>query len=312
MTRDLILYTNLKNIKGYIISIDQEKAFDRVDRQFLYDVFKTMNFGPNFLRWVQVLYNESESCVLVNGYMTRFFKTTRGVRQGCSTSSEFYDMFEEPMVEHIRANEHIEGIPLPGTNTEALANLYADDNNYFIRKLKALFHLFHTFDKFEKATGAHVKPSKTKGLCLGGAKPFFEENIHIEWVNDSGLDMLGVTFFTDIEKTIAHNWTKVIDKLEQFTRRTKNRKLSLKGKALNLNMVGLGKFWYLATVFPLPPTQQKLAEDIIFQYFWSTLHDSTQQPLNSSPHTSQDSKRVNEPIARQTMYLPKDRGESAC
>ena len=70
LIRDLITYTNQKGMKGYIISIDQEKAFDRVDRHFLFDVFEKMNFGPLFSRWIKALYNQSESCVLVNGHMT--------------------------------------------------------------------------------------------------------------------------------------------------------------------------------------------------------------------------------------------------
>ena len=294
-------------MKGYIISIDQEKAFDRVDRQFLFDVFDKMNFGPLFLRWIKALYNQSESCVLVNGYMTRFFKTTRGVRQGCSTSSEFYEIFQEPMVESIRQNEHIKGIPLPGTKQVALASLYADDNTYFIRNLLSLFHLFDTFSKFEAATGARVKPEKTKGLCLGGAKPLLEKNIHIEWVNDIGLESLGIRFFTNPKETIKHNWTILVPKLEKFIARTKHRKLSLKGKITNLNMAGLAKFWYCATVLPFPFELRSQVEDLIFQDLWSTFYDNIH-----TTHTLQDggahTERTNEPISRHTLYLPRERG----
>ena len=44
LVRDLIRYTDQLGIKGYIIRVDQEKAFDRVDRQFLYRVMEKM--GP--------------------------------------------------------------------------------------------------------------------------------------------------------------------------------------------------------------------------------------------------------------------------
>lgn len=306
LIRDLITYTNQKGMKGYIISIDQEKAFDTVDRQFLYDVFNKLNFGPNFLRWIKALYNHSESCVLVNGYMTRFFETTRGVRQGCSTSSEYYDVFQEPMVETIRQNEHINGIPLPGTKEEALASLYADDNTYFILNLLSLLHLFHTFSNFEAATGARVKPSKTKGLCLGGAKPLLENNIHIEWVNDTGLQSLGIIFFTDIERTSDKNWSILIPELEKFITRTKHRKLSLKGKITNLNMAGLAKFWYCASVLPFRQELRSQVEDLIFQDLWSTFYDN----IHTS-HKIQDgqiTKKTNEPICRDTLFLPRERG----
>ena len=300
LVRDLIMYTNQKRMKGYIISIDQEKAFDRVDRQFLYDVFETMNFGPKFLQWVKALYKDSEACVLVNGYMTRFFNTSRGVRQGCSTSSEFYGAFEEPMVEDTRQNANIKGIPLPGTDKDAMASLYADDNTFCILTRTSLIQLFNTFERFEKATGAHVKPSKTKGLCLGGAKPLFVDNIHVNWV--TGLNILGVTFFLDPQKTLDHNWSNVVEKLEDFLLKAKNRKLSLKGKTLNLNMAGLSQFWYLASVLPFPESYKKQVEDALFQYLWTPPHNTKKNSLAS------DDKRVNEPIERKTLYLPKDKG----
>ena len=90
-----------------------------------------------------------------------------------------YDIFQEPMVANIRQNEHIKGIPLPGTKEVALASFYADDNTYFILNLLFIFHLSSTFSKFESATRARVKPAKTKSLCLGGPKPLLEKNIHI-------------------------------------------------------------------------------------------------------------------------------------
>jgi len=34
---------------GMFVSLDQEKAFDHVDRNFLMDLLKHLGFGPNFL-----------------------------------------------------------------------------------------------------------------------------------------------------------------------------------------------------------------------------------------------------------------------
>ena len=73
--------------------------------------------------------------------------------------------------ESIRQNEHIKGIPLPGTREVALAFLYADDITYFNLNLLSLFHLFSTFSKFEAAIGERVKPAKTKA-------PFRKEYPH--------------------------------------------------------------------------------------------------------------------------------------
>ncbi len=69
-----------------ILSLDQEKAFDRVDWSFMLKVLERTNFGPSFRSWVQLLYTSIFSRVLVNGYTGEAFRVTRGVRQGCPLS----------------------------------------------------------------------------------------------------------------------------------------------------------------------------------------------------------------------------------
>ena len=46
--------------------LDQEKAFDRVDRLFLGRVLRRMGFGESFCRWMSVLYNGACCKVLCN------------------------------------------------------------------------------------------------------------------------------------------------------------------------------------------------------------------------------------------------------
>ena len=287
LTRDIIQYTEQKRIKGYIINIDQEKAFDRVDREFLFDVLERMNFGPNFIKWIRAIYRDSETSVLVNGYMTKFFLTTRGLRQGCPTSQELYDLFSEILAEAVRSDHVLTGIPIPW-GVFALISLYADDFAFFLRTLLECQRLFQLLHLFELATGAKIKRDKTKGICLGGSTPFQDPDVHVEWVGHTGLKSLGIYFFPDQLQTINFNWSVIKQRLINFTERTKNRKLSFRGKVLNLNMCGMGQFWHLATVIPPPDWIRPSLEHIIFKYLWD--YSWTEQ------------------ISRKTLYLPKDKG----
>ena len=47
---------------------------------------EAFNFGESFINWINVFYNDSQSCVYNNGHMSEFFKIERGVRQGCPLS----------------------------------------------------------------------------------------------------------------------------------------------------------------------------------------------------------------------------------
>lgn len=68
--RDIIQYMKEEKKEGYIISVDFEKAFDRVEHTFLFGVLKKFGFGENFLRWMESLYNGAMSCVKCNGFIT--------------------------------------------------------------------------------------------------------------------------------------------------------------------------------------------------------------------------------------------------
>ena len=59
-----------------LVSLDQEKAFDRVDHDFLLNVLSKFGFGPNFCRWVRLFYTNVFSRVICNGNLTRpiFFR----------------------------------------------------------------------------------------------------------------------------------------------------------------------------------------------------------------------------------------------
>ena len=76
---DIISYTRLKKISGFITLVDFQKAFDTVEWSFLFDTLKVFNFGENFIKWIKLLYNNIFSCVSNNGYLSNYFTLSRGI-----------------------------------------------------------------------------------------------------------------------------------------------------------------------------------------------------------------------------------------
>ena len=101
-----------------MISVDQEKAFDRVNHSFLQRVLEWFYFGPDFQRWVSVVYHDISSCVINNGGLPRAFNLERGVRQGCSLSPLLYCLVAECLGQGIRRDPTIEGILIPGSGSK--------------------------------------------------------------------------------------------------------------------------------------------------------------------------------------------------
>ena len=80
-----------------LISLDQSKAFDRVDHRFLATVLETARFQPEFRRWISKMYHSPQAVVQVNGRRSRAFAIECSVRQGCSLSPLLYVRSLEPV-----------------------------------------------------------------------------------------------------------------------------------------------------------------------------------------------------------------------
>ena len=71
-----------------LFSLDQSKAFDRVDHRFLATVLETAGFEPEFRRWISMMYHNPQAVVQVNGRRSRVFTIERSrssVRSGRAT-----------------------------------------------------------------------------------------------------------------------------------------------------------------------------------------------------------------------------------
>ena len=93
--RELVDFCTFSGVPAALLSLDQEKAFDRVDWSFLRSTLYAFGFGQSFIGWVDLFYNNSCSAVNVNGYVSSFFSLSRGVRQGCPLSPLLYILVAE-------------------------------------------------------------------------------------------------------------------------------------------------------------------------------------------------------------------------
>ena len=72
LMQDIVDDINNRSLGGAVLSLDQEKAFDRVDWSFLLRVLATMHFGPSFQQWVRLFYSRISSRILMASSLARF------------------------------------------------------------------------------------------------------------------------------------------------------------------------------------------------------------------------------------------------
>ena len=98
-----------------LISLDQSKAFDRVDHRFLASVLETAGFKPEFRRWISMMYHNPQAVVQVNGRRSGVIAIERSVLQGCPLSPLLYVLALEPLLCRLRdegTSPALRGIPL--------------------------------------------------------------------------------------------------------------------------------------------------------------------------------------------------------
>ena len=95
LTSDVLEYMKISELPGYLITIGTEKAFDSVDHTFLVAVLKKFGFGDDFIRWVRIILNKQESCIMNNGHSTGYFPLSSVTRQGDPISAYLFILVME-------------------------------------------------------------------------------------------------------------------------------------------------------------------------------------------------------------------------
>ena len=77
---DALETASILNKKGFLVTVDIEKAFDLVDHSFLLAVLQMYGFGERSLKWIQIVIKSQESFGINGGITTEFFSLDRRAR----------------------------------------------------------------------------------------------------------------------------------------------------------------------------------------------------------------------------------------
>ena len=126
---DILEISNVFNLRGYIVTVDIEKAFDSLSHSFLLACLKKFGFGHDFIRWVKILLESQKSCIVNAETTTIYFNLEKGVRQGDSVSAYLFVLCFEVLFLLVKANHKIRSLNI--FQYTYLYTAYADDTNCF-------------------------------------------------------------------------------------------------------------------------------------------------------------------------------------
>jgi hypothetical protein len=78
--------------KGFILKLDYEKAYDKVNWQFLLEILEKRGFGPKWIGWIKRILARGFVGVTINNVEWAFFQTGKGLRQSDTLSSILFNI----------------------------------------------------------------------------------------------------------------------------------------------------------------------------------------------------------------------------
>ena len=162
---DVLDFTKEQNIPGILVALDFRKALDSLEWPLIMTILDAFNFGSSIKRWISTFYTNVESAVLNNGYMTNWFKPSKGVRQGCPLSPFLFILSAELMSIKLRHDPGVKGINLFGN--EIKLSQFADNTNLFCADLISVERALNLVNDFGRIAGLRLNMKKTKAIWLG-------------------------------------------------------------------------------------------------------------------------------------------------
>ena len=74
------LHTKKKS--GVLFKIDFEKAYDKINWDFVFVSLKMKGFPDRFIEWVRKSVENGKVAIMVNDHIGNYFPTMKGLRQG--------------------------------------------------------------------------------------------------------------------------------------------------------------------------------------------------------------------------------------
>ena len=225
----------------YISLIDQEKAFDRVNREKLWETLKTYGVHQHLINICRSLYTNSRCTVRTAAGYTEDFVISTGVKQGCVLSPLLF----------ITYMDHINKTANPNETNELL---FADDQVLFHNSIQNLQEHLNILDTTGKQFGMKINIDKTEIMNIAREKG----NINIQ-INNKQLKQVDefkylgsiLRYDNKQEAEIDARCNKACQIIGQLTPLLQNKDVTIETKRALFNTIFLPTLCYQCQTWTL-------------------------------------------------------------
>ena len=144
-----------------IISIDAEKAFDKVQHPFMIKTLAKVGIEGTYLNIIKAIYDKTTADIILNGEKLKALPLKSGTRQVLEQNlTTVIQHSTEVLATAIRQTKEIKGIQIG--REEVKLSLYVDDMILYIENSKdSTQNLLELINKFSKVAGYKINIQKS-------------------------------------------------------------------------------------------------------------------------------------------------------
>jgi len=264
-----------KKIKASMLKVDLIKAYDRVDWGYLRLLLLHIGMSGSMVNWIMSCVTSVNFAVLVNGSPSGFFKSSRGLRQGCPLSPLLFLLIIEGLSRSIslaKERGFIKGVIFSG-NLSLTHLLFVDDVLLFGRLCALEWKWYYRIiSEFCLATGMEINYEKSCFYSKGEAlDPDIQTLFPVPYYHlDEGMTYLGYRLKPNCYKT--RDWLWLIERIEHRIGVWCYRSLSLGGRLILIKSVIESMPVYWMTLHKIPKAILNHIRKLVVSFLWSGNH----------------------------------------
>ena len=162
LVKETIFKYHTENSNVHSAMVDCSKAFDRINKNILFDKLVCTDLDPKIVNIIRCMYSNAYVSTLFNGVKTESWKIGNGVRQGGILSPLLFSFYINEVLETI-SNMPV-GCSLPGFKTCVLA--YADDLIFLAPSGTGLQSMLDSLDELLSNLCLTINPQKSSYMLF--------------------------------------------------------------------------------------------------------------------------------------------------
>ena len=260
---DIINYCNEDNLDGILMALDFRNAYNSVEYPFLYAALKQFNFGNEFIQWVRVLHTDMEITISNRGFISDWFRPSRGLQQGSPSSSLLFILVIETLAIKIRSANDICGISVKDCETKL--SLYCDDVTAFVADEQSCQKILDKVVEFGVASGLELNQQKSHFMRLGKSR---NSSTPVCGVNHSDTVKILCINFSAKKDCRRENIEPAINNINRVLNMWSQRDLTLKGLITVAKSLIVSQLTYVMTCSQIEQTELARVQSLIMRFIW--------------------------------------------